>query len=425
MKMYKSCAALFVNMAVLMSLYQPVMAAPLELSLDDSIALGLKNNYDIKYAQSAREKSYWTLAEAEKNKNLTFKYSHTATWDNGPTTSGFDSKFSNKLNLTLPIYSGHSLENKIEKAKIDLKDAGLDIEAAQQQVKLNVISSYLTVLEYRNELKINQESVNNYTDHLNLVQSKYDLGMVAKTDLLASQVDLAKAQDTLIKSQNNYNNALAALNNAMGLSHETELLLKDDFTYEKYPKALEECLSYALEHRPELTQYKDKIKSAEYDVQIAKSGHMPTVDLTATQGWNDTNLPGLKNSDTTLMLTASYNVFDSGRTDAQIKQAEHSVAMANDTASKQRDSILLNVRQYYLSMLEAEKRIETNKVSVNQAQENLSIQKVRYEVGVGTNLDLLDAVLALNSAQENEIQALYDYNTNKAKLEQAMGIPVK
>jgi len=62
---------------------------------------------------------------------------------------------------------------------------------------------------------------------------------------------------------------------------------------------------------------------------------------------------------------------------------------------------------------------------VNQAQENLSIQKVRYDVGVGTNIDLLDAVLSLNSAQKNYIQALYDYNTNKAKLEQAMGSPVK
>ncbi|MBP1763694.1 MAG: tolC 2, partial [Firmicutes bacterium] len=99
--------------------------------------------------------------------------------------------------------------------------------------------------------------------------------------------------------------------------------------------------------------------------------------------------------------------------------------MVSDQASQEWDSILLSVRQYYLSMAEAEKRIGTNKVSVNQAEENLMIQKARYEVGVGTNLDLRDAVLALDSAQKDYIQALYDYHTSKAKLEQAMGLPVQ
>lgn len=415
----------FVSMAVLLSLQQVIFAAPVELSLDDSIALGLKNNYDIKYAKSAREKSYWSLSEAEKNKKLSLDYAHSDQSEKNKTSSGFDNRFSNTLTLTLPLYSGHTLENKIEQGKLSLQVADLDVDAAKQQIKLDVITKYLTVLEYRNELDVNQESVNNYTDHLNLVQSKYDLGMVAKTDVLASQVDLANAQDTLIQSQNNYNNAIAALNNAIGLPHETELTLKEGFTYKEYPRAMDECLAYAIEHRTELAQYKAKIASAQYDVQIAKGNKLPTVDLSVVQGWNDTQLPGMENSDTLLKLTASLNVFDSGRTNSQIKQAEHNVDMVNDNADKERDAILLDVRQYYLSMKEAEKRIDTNKVSVNQAQENLDIQKVRYEVGVGTNLDLLDAVLALNSARKNEIQALYDYNTNKAKLEQAMGMPVE
>ncbi|MPN30879.1 hypothetical protein SDC9_178350 [bioreactor metagenome] len=53
------------------------------------------------------------------------------------------------------------------------------------------------------------------------------------------------------------------------------------------------------------------------------------------------------------------------------------------------------------------------------------IEKVKYEVGTGTNLDLLDAVLSLDSAKKDYNQALYDYNTNKAKLEEAMGLPVR
>lgn len=83
------------------------------------------------------------------------------------------------------------------------------------------------------------------------------------------------------------------------------------------------------------------------------------------------------------------------------------------------------MRQYYLSMNEAAKRIETSKVSVDQAEENLTIERAKYEVGVGTNLDLLDAILSLDSAKKDYFQAFYDYHTNKAELEKEMGLPVK
>jgi len=85
----------------------------------------------------------------------------------------------------------------------------------------------------------------------------------------------------------------------------------------------------------------------------------------------------------------------------------------------------LQVRQAFLSIKEAEKRIDTSQVAVNQAQEDFRMSQVRYEAGVGTNLDVIDAELALTQAKTNYIQALYDYNTSKALLDQAMGVPVK
>ena len=427
MNMYKSCLLLLVPGIMLFSFHSSASAADVELSLDDSIALALKNNYDIKYAKSARERAYWSLKETENNRGVTIDFSHSDRRYDSSTSSADVSgtSYDNQLSLSLPVYSGGSLENKIEQANLDLNVADLEIEAARQQLGLTVVSDYLTVLEYQNEVRVNQETVHNYEEHLNLVRVKYDLGVVAKTDVLSSQVDLAKAQNSLIVAQNNYQNAVASLNNTIGLPHDTKVVLKDEFSYKKYPLTLEECLRYASVHRPEITQNEDKIASAQYDVKIAKSGKLPSVNLTASEGWSDEHLPGLKDNNWTVKLTASLNIFDSGVTKSQIKQAEHNVDMVSDQAGQERDSILLSVRQYYLSMYEAEKRIDTNKVSVDQATENLMIQKARYEVGVGTNLDLRDAVLALDAAQKDYIQALYDYNTSKAKLEQAMGLPVQ
>lgn len=430
MKRYHRWLSLLGTIMLAVSISPAALAAPVEMSLDESVGMALKNNYDMSYVKSAREKYFWALKESEKNKGFSLKYAHTDERYNFPPslysdTYTYTNNFDNLFTFSIPVYSGGKLEGQIEQAKLDLKVADLDIEATKQQLRQTVISDYLLVLQYRTEVQINQDTVKNYEEHLKLVQQKFELGIVAKTDVLSSQVDLAKAQDTLIKAENNYSNAVAALNNDIGLPHDTELRLKNDLTYQKYPQTLEACLQYAETNRPELSQYQAKLASARYGVKVAQSGHLPTVDFSAEQDWNDSHLAGTKNSNWLVKLSTSLNVFDAGLTDAKVKQAQYNVSMVADKAAQQRDTILLDVRQYYLSMLEAEKRIETNKMSVNQAEENLMIEKVRYEVGAGANLDLLDAVLSLDSAKKDYVQAMYDFNTYKAKLECAMGMPVK
>jgi outer membrane protein len=149
------------------------------------------------------------------------------------------------------------------------------------------------------------------------------------------------------------------------------------------------------------------------------------LSLAGTNGWSDTEFPGAKNSNWMVSLNLSLNVFDSGLTRSQVKQAEYGVISSQEQARQTRDGVALEVRDAYLSMKEAEKRIETSKVAVDQAEEDYKIAEVRYTAGVGTNLDVIDAQLSLAQAKTNYTQALYDFNTSKAKLEKAMGIDVK
>lgn len=426
MKVNRRFAAALVPTLLALSLQQAVLAAPVELTVEDSIALALRNNHDVRYARSAQDKAYWALKQAKGNKGISLDYTNLAERsDKNLSLTGDKNEFLHTLGVSLPLYSGGRLENQVKQADLNLTVAKLEVEAARQQLKLEVVTDYLAVLEYRHEVQVNQDTVKNYEDHLNLVKSKYEIGLVAKTDVLASEVDLANAQDNLIQAQNNYNNALAALNNTLGLPHDAEVLLKDSFGQEKEALLLDECLRYALLNRPELAQYEAKAASAQYDIKIAKSGRLPTVSLSAQQNWYDKDWPGTDESNWLVGVTTSFNVFDSGVTKAKIEQAKRSADMVDEQYQTTRDTILLSVRQAYLSMAEAEKRIATNAKTVAQAEENLMIQKARYQVGVGTNLDLRDTVLALDTAKKNYFKALYDYNTSKAQLEQAMGKPVQ
>lgn len=118
---------------------------------------------------------------------------------------------------------------------------------------------------------------------------------------------------------------------------------------------------------------------------------------------------------------ANWNIFDSGVTGAKVKQAESSLNKAREQAVETGNSVELEVRQADLSMKEAEKRIGATQVAVDKAKEDLKIAQTKYYAGAGTNLDVIDAQLALVQAGTNYTEALYDYNTNQAKLQKAIG----
>lgn len=418
--------------AIIFSLNQSTLAAPIELSQDDCVALTLQNNPTLEIATADRGKKLWAVKQAEAEKGFNLSFGHTdSRYNTEPNPNGyiFDYTYytenNNNMSLGLTLYSGSKLEGQIDQAKLNLKISNLNLEATKQQLRLNTVSAYFDALEYRKILEVDQESVDDLDAHLTNVQAQYGAGMVPRADFLYSQVQLASAQDGLIRVRANYENAIDNLNTIMGLPVNSKLKLKDDFHYEKYTRTIEECIDYALKNRSEIAEYQANISRAQDGITIAKSGNLPTVSFKGTKNWDDQKLPGLKSRTWMVSLTTSLDVMDSGLTESQIKQAKYDLSTAQQQARQTRDSIVLEVRQAYHSLREAEYRIETAEVAVEQAEEDFKISEIGYSVGVITNLNVIDAELALAQAKTLYIQALYDYNLSKAKLDKAMGVAVK
>lgn len=406
--------------AVLVMLNASVaFAAPVELSLSDSVALALKNNPSIKMAQSDKDKSQWSVSEAQAGRMPTVSLGNSYSLkDHNP--AGTDD-LSGSLRMNWQLYSGGRVEGQIDQAKRGVGVADLGVEKTKQRLKLDTTTAYFTILQTKNLVEVNQQSVSNLQEHLNSVQAKYDVGVVAKSDVLRAEVELANAQQNLIKAQNNYDLAVAGLLNTMTIDPGTELALTDTLNYNKYDKTLDDSLQ-AAQTRPDVAQAEENVKISETAVKMAKSGKLPSVSLSASNGWNGSVLPGSGDDDWSVGLSASWSIFDAGSTSAKVKQADASLDKAKEQLVQVKNSAALEVRQNYLSMQEAEKRIDTNKVAVGKAEEDLVIAREKYNAGVGTNLDVIDAQLALTQAKTNEIQALFDYNVNVAKIDKAIGL---
>lgn len=408
----------------LMLMVSSVQAAPVALTLDESVQRALATNPTIKIADASREQALGALRTAQGGGGPALTYTHTDARTKSATTFRTDDSFGNTFSATYKIYSGGYVTGTIKQAKANYTSSELGVDKSLQQIKYDATNGYYSALAARNVVALDQESVDRLQAHLDNVQAQFAVGTVAKVDVLRSEVELAQAQQTLTKAQNAYNLAIASLNNVVGLPLGTELDLKEDLAYMPDARQLEECIAYSLDNRPEVLQADASVKAAQGGLQAAKSGNLPTVSIVGKENWYDDSFAGGNNNNWSLTLQTSLNVFDAGVTSGQIKQAEATLLKARETQRQTRDSVQLDVRNAYLSLREAEKRIDTSKVAVVKAEEDYKIAQVRYRAGVGTNIDVIDSQVALTTAKTNYVQALYDYNTYRAQLDKAMGISV-
>lgn len=425
---------LLLSAALTMALSQSAFAGEtVALNLDDAMQRAFQTNPTVSIAQYELDSARASYNAARQSRGISISASHTTQrggYDDlhqdttGLWTKGIGNNHANSLSASLPIFTGGKLSGTIKQAKANYQYNQVGVQRTYNEMRSTVTNGYFTMLQADNLQKLNAESVTRLEDHLKNVQAQYDVGVVAKVDVLRSQVELANAKQTLIQAENSYQVAEANMNKIVGLPMDTTLQLDNLLVYNAYDKNMDDCLAYAAEHRPELMQAKYNVDAAKGALMVARSGHMPQVAATATQQWSDSNWPGDENGKWGVGVNVSLNVFDTGVTLSKIHGAEADLKKAEETYRDTVNAVNLDVRSNYLGLREAEKRISTTKLAVEQADEDYRIAQLRYMSGVGTNTDVLDAQVALTQAKTNYTQALYDYNTSKTALETSIGVPM-
>lgn len=417
------------------------------LNLDDAMQRAFQTNPTVSIAQYELDSTRASYNAARQSRGVSISANHTTQrggydddqyvsrlkgidgagnllYDRVNAGKGIGNKHSNGLTASLPIFTGGKLSGTIKQAKANYQYNEVGVQRTYNEMRSTVTNGYFNMLQADNMQKLSAESVTRLEDHLKNVQAQYDVGVVAKVDVLRSQVELANAKQTLIQAENSYQVAEANMNKIVGLPMDTNLKLDNLLVYNAYDKNMDDCLAYAAEHRPELMQAKYNVDAAKGALMVARSGHMPQVAASASQAWSDTNWPGDENGNWGVGVNVTLNVFDTGVTLSKIHGAEADLKKAQETYRDTVDSVNLDVRSNYLGLREAEKRISTTKLAVEQADEDYRIAQLRYMSGVGTNTDVLDAQVALTQAKTNYTQALYDYNTSKTALETSIGVPM-
>lgn len=398
-----------------------VWAAPMELTLEESINLALRQNPAIEIAEAQLSGAQADVSKARGAFGPELKFSTSGTYlDKTSVSTGSRKSYDSRFSLSLPLYTGGALESSLGQAKANRNYFSKGLEKSKQELVLDVTTAYYNILQAQNMVKLSEESVETTQRHVNNTKAFFKAGTVPKSDVLRAEVELAQVKQDLIKAQNSYKLALASLNNLLGLKHGDELILKDTLTYTKQIIDLDASIAIALAERPEIKQAEAQVEAADFGIKAAKSGKKPSVAVSGNLGWSDTEFPP-SDEDWSIILSAQFNIFDSNVTKSAVKKARFGKKQARAALEKAKYDITLEVRQIYLNITEAEDRIDVAAKAEEKAEEDVHIAQVRYAAGVGTNIEVLDAQVALTKAKTNYTAALFDYNVGLAKLRRATG----
>ena len=385
----------------------------MELSMETAVELALKNNPDVLITQLGEDAARASLRQARGKNSFSWKAGSTFSrsesdskdWENGN---------SNKLSVSLPLYSGGANQNGIRSGELGVDIARLETERKWETTRLAVIQAYYDTLEAQKKIAVYQDTVDKYQQHLTNVEQLYGAGSKAKIDVLRSQVELSNAQQELIKGKNTYDNNLSTLRSLIYTESSEPLVLTDDFAYLPFEGGVDDCLTYAMENRKDLLADGYKLQQKELAVSTARADYAPTVDLSLGAGWSKQVLPDGDNHEYSASIGVSWNIFDSGITQGKVDAAQAELAIARATLARDNNS-----------MREAEERFSSTQAAVKQAEEDFFIAQEKYRAGEGIMLDIIDAQEALSTARHNYISAQYDYARYKAALESDMGMSVE
>jgi outer membrane protein len=315
----------------------------------------------------------------------------------------------------------------IRSAKANLEAAGGTTSATRATVALQAFTQFYTVLKAIKLTTVARQALQLAQDQLKRTNALFELGSVAKGDVLKQQVNVSQSQLDEINARTAVEVERARLVSFLGLDPGNRLEIDTTLTETTINIDSAAVWKDAFANRPELIAARANLASASADLGAAQGRRYPTVDGRASYGYNlNHHFPNSfdemdQNSSRNVSLSFNLPIFDGRNTKGQINEAKARELQAEYALRTQELLIAVDVNTSLQSAYQAQERIHVTRDGLASAEEDLKLSQEKYNVGSATVLDLIDAQVALTRARSDYISALADAEVAQMQLRRARG----
>jgi len=327
--------------------------------------------------------------------------------------------YTGSMSLNQVVYDFGKTSSQVRINKLNTEASRFDLVNARATVVLNVKQAYYDVLQAQRNRDVAKESVDQFQRHLEQARGFFEAGTKSRFDVTKAEVDLANGRVNLISAEDQIKLAIVSLNNAMGIADAPDYELENILVYEKFDLPFEDALTTAYAQRPDLLAQTKRTSASKESITLARKGYFPVLTVNGAYEYTGFDFP--LQSAWTYGLNLSIPVFNGYLTYYQELEARANFAAASANERSLRLDIYSQVQQGYVNLRDASERIIASEVSLRQAKENVDLANGRYEAGVGSPLEVTDAITARANAESTYTAALRDYKTAQALIEKAIG----
>src|SRR5579871_2189427 len=422
----------------------PTIGAGRSLSVTDAVALALQQNYTIQQAALTVALDRASLAQAEAGlwPTVQFKASYTGQTQSPPEAlpvqgtvlvGGVPTPFHMTLTipgsqvpawqasfvLSYPLYTGNALQDQVEIARQKVLSDQAAFAAQAATIVLQTRQAYYNVEATQAQVAAAQRTVDASQENVRVAQAQVTL-LQAQTQLASAQLTLSQQKANAVQAQYN----LAIL---LNVPQSTIVTPATPLGLPAPPPDLNALVQTGLQQRPELQQARANIAGAQAAIDLAKAGLRPNITVSGGPFMQTNDFSALPNTpvDWTGTIALTLTIFDGGLTKAKVQAAQVQLQQAQVSERQSEQSIESQVRTAYLNLQQAAEQLASAEAGLVSSREQLRIANVRFQAGVGTQLDVVNAIQALASADSSVITAEYNYNLALAQIDQAIGTQIQ
>lgn len=406
------------------------------LSLDEAVQLGIQNSKNLKIDAAKIEEATADLLEAKNRQLPELKISGsymylpmkpTVDMKLGGASGGAGGPEIHQVlygsaNLSVPIYSGGRIKYGIQSAKYLVEASKLSTENDKTAIAYNVAQAYNNLFKANQSIKVFEENLAASKKRDETFLKMENNGLIARNDRLKANLQTSNIELQLLEAKNNYNIANINMDLLLGLPENTELEVDPNYIEEgSEVKPVDFYINQARENRKDLQALVQQRKAAELGTKAAKAENLPSIAFTG--GYVAADIPKFLTVYNALNvgIGISYNLSNIWKENSSLRQSQAREKQLAATDELLNDNIKLEVNREYQNTDFSKKRISVFEKSAEQANENYRITKNKYDNGLATMTELLDADAAQIAANVGVINAKADAALAYRKLLQTTG----
>jgi len=405
------------------------------ISLSQALELAKRNNNDLQVSVLQLQRSKSVLREAQAaflpsvDLNANVENSRTVSdtlrvkrqQDAGLSVDDASSTtaFTGTGQIRYDLYTSGRRNGAIKEAQERIRKQELDVERQSEQIRLDVSKAYYDLQQADENVRISQSAVNNAQASLKDAVALERAGVGTRFDVLRSQVNLANSQQDLTSAFSQQQIARRKLAPLLNLPQSVSITASDPVKLAGlWQQPLEQSIVLAYQNRPELQQTLADRNISEAQRKQALASLGPQVSLLGQYNLFDQFDDGTSVVDGySVRLQASLNLYDGGAAKARAAQSKTDIAINENRFSEQRNQIRFQVEQAYSTQASNLENVQTSNVALEQAKESLRLARLRFQAGVGTQTDVINALNDLTRSEGNRVKAILDYNRALTELQ--------